>query len=71
MKGFLIFTDKHRGKIVLKMHIVTDKLYPNIYNNHNNIYLNEDISQNNNKDKDKNICSKIDDEINNPKKIIK
>ena len=58
MKGFLIFTDKHREKNCTKdafniLNDVTEKLYPNIYNDHNNINLNEDINQNNNKDNDK------------------
>jgi len=73
MKGFLIFTDKHREKNCTKdafniLNDVTEKLYPNIYNDHNNINLNEDINPNNNKDNDKNISSKIDEEIKNLKK---
>ena len=72
MKGFLIFTDKHREKNCVKdayniLNDVTEKLYPNVYNNHNNISLNEDIKSNNNDD-NKNISSKIEDEIKTLKK---
>lgn len=68
MQGFLIFTDKHREKNCIKdayniLNDVTEKIYPNIYNN--NISLNEEIKINNKYD---NISSKIEDEINNLKK---
>ena len=71
MKGFLIFTDKHREKNCVKdayniLNDVTEKLYPNIYNEQHNINLDEEININS-KDNDKNIASKIDDEIKNLK----
>ena len=72
MKGFLIFTDKHREKNCIKdayniLNDVTEKIYPNIYNEKNNIYLNEDIKSNEQKN-DKNVSSKIEEEILNLKK---
>ena len=72
LKGFLIFTDKHREKNCIRdsyniLNDVTEKLYPNIYSEYNNINLNEDIKINT-KDDNKNISSKIEDEIKNLKK---
>ena len=69
MKGFLIFTDKHREKNCIRdayniLNDVTEKLYPNLENNRGNINLNEEINIKNNKD----ISSKMDEEIQNLKK---
>ena len=71
-KGFLIFTDKHREKNCIRdsyniLNDVTEKLYPNIYNEHNTISLDENINSNEKKE-DKNVSSKIEDEIKNLKK---
>ena len=73
MKGFLIFTDKHREKNCIRdsyniLNDVTEKLYPNIYSEYNNINLNEDIKINEKDNDNKNISSKIEDEIQNLKK---
>jgi len=70
MKGFLIFTDKHREKNCIRdayniLNDVTEKLYPNLEENKTNINLNEEI---NIKIIDSNISSKIDEEIKNLKK---
>ena len=70
MKGFLIFTDKHREKNCIRdayniLNDVTEKLYPNLEENKTNINLNEEI---NIKNIDSNISSKIDEEIKNLKK---
>jgi len=70
MKGFLIFTDKHREKNCIKdayniLNDVAEKIYPSIFNN--NINLNEEIKSNDKEDS-KNISSKIDEEIKNLKK---
>ena len=69
MKGFLIFTDKHREKNCIRdayniLNDVTEKLYPNLENNRGNINLNEEINIKNNKD----ISSKMDEEIQNLQK---
>ena len=70
MKGFLIFTDKHREKNCIRdayniLNDVTEKLYPNIDNNESNINLNEEINIKNN---NTNISSKIEEEIKKLKK---
>ena len=70
MKGFLIFTDKHREKNCIRdayniLNDVTEKLYPNIDNNESNINLNEEINIKNN---NANISSKIEEEIKKLKK---
>ena len=64
MKGFLIFTDKHREKNCIRdayniLNDVTEKLYPNLEDCKGGINLNEEINikQNNN------ISSKIEEEI--------
>ena len=74
MKGFLIFTDKHREKNCTRdtfniLNDVVEKLYPNIINDNNDtiMSLNEEIKPNDNKDANENISSKIEDEI----KILK
>ena len=69
MKDFLIFTDKHREKNCIRdayniLNDVTEKLYPNLENNRGNINLNEEINIKNNKD----ISSKMDEEIQNLQK---
>lgn len=69
MKGFLIFTDKHREKNCIRdsyniLNDVTEKLYPNLDNNESNINLNEEINIKNNT----NISSKIEEEIQKLKK---
>ena len=69
MKGFLIFTDKHREKNCIRdayniLNDVTEKLYPNLEENKANINLNEEINIKNN---DFNVSSKIDEEIKNLK----
>ena len=71
-KGFLIFTDKHREKNCIRdayniLNDVTEKLYPNIYSNNIKITLNEEINSKIKED-DKNISSKIEDEIQSLKK---
>lgn len=74
MKGFLIFTDKHREKNCIRdayniLNDVTEKIYPNLYSEYNNISLNENIKSNVKEDDDNNnISSKIEDEIKNLKK---
>ena len=75
MKGFLIFTDKHREKNCTRdtyniLNDVVEKLYPNITNDNNgtNMSLNEEIKSNDNNDANENISSKIEDEIKNLKK---
>ena len=75
MKGFLIFTDKHREKNCTRdtyniLNDVVEKLYPNITNDNNgtNMSLNEEIKPNDNNDTNENISSKIEDEIKNLKK---
>ncbi len=70
MKGFLIFTDKHREKNCIRdayniLNDVTEKLYPNLENNESNINLNEEINIKNN---NSNISSKIEEEIQKLKK---
>ena len=69
MKGFLIFTDKHREKNCIRdayniLNDVIEKLYPILEINKGNINLNEEININNNKD----ISSKLDEEIINLQK---
>ena len=75
LKGFLIFTDKHREKNCTRdtyniLNDVVEKLYPNITNDNNgtNMSLNEEIKPNDNNDTNENISSKIEDEIKNLKK---
>ena len=75
MKGFLIFTDKHREKNCTRdtyniLNDVVEKLYPNIDNDKNgaNMSLNEEIKPNDNNINNGNISSKIEDEIKNLKK---
>ena len=64
MKGFLIFTDKHREKNCIRdsyniLNDVTEKLYSNLdENDNNNINLNEEVDIKNND----NISSKIEEE---------
>jgi len=70
MKGFLIFTDKHREKNCIRdayniLNDVAEKLYPNIDNNESNMNLNEEINIKNN---NTNISSKIEEEIQKLKK---
>ena len=72
MKGFLIFTDKHREKNCIRdayniLNDVTEKLYPNIDKNESNISLNEEINIPKNTNST-NISSKIDEEIQKLKK---
>ena len=70
MKGFLIFTDKHREKNCIRdsyniLNDVTEKLYSNLdENDNNNINLNEEVDIKNND----NISSKIEEELKNLKK---
>ena len=69
MKGFLIFTDKHREKNCIRdsyniLNDVTEKLYPNLKENEGTINLKEEIDLKENK----NIASKIDEEIKNLQK---
>ena len=64
MKGFLIFTDKHREKNCIRdayniLNDVTEKLYPNLEENKGTINLNEEININQNE----NISTKIEEEI--------
>ena len=64
MKGFLIFTDKHREKNCIRdayniLNDVTEKIYPNLEENKGTINLKEDIDIKENK----NVSSKIDEEI--------
>ena len=61
MKGFLIFTDKHREKNCIRdayniLNDVTEKLYPYLDNDKGTINLKEEINI-------KNISSKIEEEI--------
>ena len=72
MKGFLIFTDKHREKNCIRdayniLNDVAEKLYPNIDKNESNISLNEEINIPKNTNST-NISSKIDEEIQKLKK---
>ena len=69
MKGFLIFTDKHREKNCIRdayniLNDVTEKIYPNLEENKGTINLKEDIDIKENK----NVSSKIDEEIKNLQK---
>ena len=69
MKGFLIFTDKHREKNCIRdayniLNDVTEKIYPNLEENKETINLKEDIDIKENK----NVSSKIDEEIKNLQK---
>ena len=69
MKGFLIFTDKHREKNCIRdayniLNDVTEKLYPNLEGIKGTINLNEEINLKENN----NISSKIDEEIKNLQK---
>ena len=69
MKGFLIFTDKHREKNCIRdayniLNDVTEKIYPNLEENKGTINLKEDIGIKENK----NVSSKIDEEIKNLQK---
>ena len=69
MKGFLIFTDKHREKNCIRdayniLNDVTEKIYLNLEENKETINLKEDIDIKENK----NVSSKIDEEIKNLQK---
>ena len=69
MKGFLIFTDKHREKNCIRdayniLNDVTEKIYPNLEENKGTINLKEDIDIKENK----NVSSKIEEEIKNLQK---
>ena len=69
MKGFLIFTDKHREKNCIRdayniLNDVTEKIYPNLEENKGTINLKEDIEIKENK----NVSSKIEEEIKNLQK---
>ena len=69
MKGFLIFTDKHREKNCIRdayniLNDVTEKIYPNLEENKETINLKEDIDIKENK----NVSSKIEEEIKNLQK---
>ena len=69
MKGFLIFTDKHREKNCIRdayniLNDVTEKIYPNLEENKGTINLKEEIDIKENK----NVSSKIDEEIKNLQK---
>jgi tRNA acetyltransferase TAN1 len=72
LKGFLIFTDKHREKNCIRdayniLNDVTEKLYPNLIDsNKSEINLNEEINIKNNINT--NISSKIEEEIKNLKR---
>jgi tRNA acetyltransferase TAN1 len=72
LKGFLIFTDKHREKNCIRdayniLNDVTEKLYPNLIDsNKSEINLNEEINIKN--DINTNISSKIEEEIKNLKR---
>ena len=69
MKGFLIFTDKHREKNCIRdayniLNDVTEKIYPNLEENKGIINLKEELDIKENK----NVSSKIDEEIKNLQK---
>ena len=69
MKGFLIFTDKHREKNCIRdayniLNDVTEKIYPNLEENKGTINLKEEIDIKENK----NVSSKIEEEIKNLQK---
>ena len=72
LKGFLIFTDKHREKNCIRdayniLNDVTEKLYPNLIDsNKSEINLNEEINIKNNINT--NTSSKIEEEIKNLKR---
>ena len=72
LKGFLIFTDKHKEKNCIRdayniLNDVTEKLYPNLIDsNKSEINLNEEINIKNNINE--NISTKIEEEIKNLKR---
>ena len=66
MKGFLIFTDKHREKNCIRdayniLNDVKEKLYPNLDDNKGTISINEEINIKENT----NVSSKLEEEIKN------